>query len=71
MTHKYVPIKVEIDEDYVIQAKVRLDRIKAIAESLVTVDREGDLDSLDEHTVLNLIEIIDSQADEAKALLKN
>ena len=72
MTHKYIPIKVEIDEDYVIQAKVRLDRIKAVADSLMTIDRDSDIDieGLYKHTVHGLMEVIDSQVDEAKEYLK-
>ncbi len=70
MTDDYVGIKVQFDEDDVIQAKVRLDRIKAIADTLTTIDRNGYADELSRHTVMNMMETIDAQANEAKGLLK-
>jgi len=70
MTDEYVPMKIKISEDDVIQAKVRLDRIKAIADSLTTIDRNGYTDELNKRTIHDLMETIDSQANEAKALLK-
>lgn len=61
---------VYLPEDDVIQAKVRLDRIKAIADSLATVERNGYTDELFEETILNLMETINGLVEEAKALLK-
>ena len=69
MSDDYKSAKVTLDEDDVIQAKVRLDGIKAIADSLITIDREGWTDGLYKHTVLNLMETIDRQVNEATALL--
>ena len=70
MTCKYIPNKVQLDEDDVIQATVRLDRIKALADTLTTIDRNGYSDELYGRSILNLMETIDSQVNEAKALLK-
>ena len=61
---------VYLPEDDVIQAKVRLDRIKAIADSLTTVERNGYTDELFEGTILNLMETIDGLVEESKELLK-
>ena len=68
--HKYIPMKVEIDEDDVIQATVRLDRIKAVADSLMTIDHDSDIEGLYKYTIHGLMEVIDSQVDEAKEYLK-
>ena len=65
----YTPSKIQFDEDDVIQAKVRLGRIKAIADSLVTLDREGYTDCLYKNTIGHLMDAIDSQVEEAKTLL--
>ena len=62
--------KVRFDEDDVIQTKVRLDRIKAISDVLTTVDRNGYTDELHERTVHDLMGVIESQVEEARALLK-
>ncbi len=61
---------VSLDEDDVIQAKVRLDRIKAIADLLATVERNGDTDELFEGTILSLTVAIDDLVEEGKQLLK-
>ena len=62
--------KIRFDEDDVIQAKVRLDRIKAIFDALTTVGRNGYTDALYEPTVHNLMETIEDQVHQAKALLE-
>ena len=70
MTGATIDRPVRLAEDDVIQAKVRLDRIKAIADSLATVERNGYTDELFEGTVVNLMDEIDSLVEEGKGLLK-
>ena len=60
---------VYLPEDDVIQAKVRLDRIKAIADLLATVERNGYADELFEGTILSLTGAIDDLVEEGKQLL--
>ena len=61
---------VTLQEDDVIQAKERLNRIKAIADLLATVDRNGYTDELLEGPIRNLANAIDSLVEEGKDLLK-
>ena len=60
---------VTLPEDDVIQAKVRLDRIRAIADSVATVDRKGYTDELLNGTILNLMNAIDDLVEEGKHFL--
>lgn len=46
-----------------------MDRIKAIADLLTTVERNGYTDELFEGTLLNLMETIDGLVEQAKDLL--
>ena len=69
MSDEYVPMKIEIAEDCLIQAKVRIDRIKAIADSLVTLDRNGRTDELHDATIGDLMNMVETQAIEAKDFL--
>ena len=39
---------------------------KAVADSLMTIDRDSDIERLYKHTIHGLMEVIDSQVDEAK-----
>lgn len=60
---------VTLPEDDVIQAKVRLDRIRAIADSVATVDRNGYTDELFNGTILNLMNTIDDLVEEGRHFL--
>ena len=60
---------VTLSEDDVIQAKVRLDRIRAIADSVATIDRNGYTDELFNGTILNLMNAIDDLVEEGKQFL--
>ena len=62
--------KVRFDEDDVIQTMVRLDRIKAISDALTTVGRNGYTDELYQPTVHDLMDVIEDQVHQAKALLE-
>ena len=61
--------EVGFSEDDVIRIKVHLDRIRAVANSLITVDRNGYTDELCERTIHDLMGVIESQVEEARALL--
>lgn len=61
---------VPMAEENLIFAKERLDRIKAIADSLITLERNGYTDELCEGSVGHLMGAIEGLAEEAKALLR-
>lgn len=60
---------ISLPEDDVMQAKIRLDRIRAIANSVATVDRNGYTDELFNGTILNLMNTIDDLVEEGKQFL--
>ena len=60
---------VTIDDDDHLQVLIHLGRIKAIADSICSLDRQNYIDGLFPHTLKNLTETIDSEVDAAKALL--
>ena len=61
---------VQISDDDHLQLCVHLGRIKAIADSVCTVDRAEYTDGLFPHTLENLMETIDSEVNTANELLR-
>lgn len=61
---------VGFDEEDVIRTKVHLDRIKAVADSITNIARNGYTDELYDRTIHDLMGVIESQVEEARALLK-
>ena len=61
---------VTISDDDHLQVLVHLGRIKAVADSVCTLDREKSIECLFPHTLANLMETIDSEVNAAKELLR-
>lgn len=61
---------IPMSEENLIFAKDRLDRIKAIADTLTTLERNGYTDELYEGSLRHLMETIDGLVEEGKELLK-
>lgn len=60
----------DLSEDNLIWAKESMKRIKAIANTLTTLERNGHTDELFEGTLHGLMGAIDSEADKALELLE-
>ncbi len=66
---EYKPAKIEFDEDDVIWAKESLKRIKAIADVLTNLERNGYTDELFDGSLHGLMGVIDHEVETAKKLL--